>query len=144
MMKGLLVDRRLSMPAVLPGVRRVIVAVNGCLSCQHELSLDRLLPHLAQVIVEAAGLDGGRMCIQARGRADHGICPQCGRRSARVHSTYQRRLKDAPIGGRPVVILLTSRRFFCGNPDCPATTFAEQLEGLTASRSPRRPAGATP
>jgi len=113
--------------------------VNGCLSCQHELSLERLLPHLAQVIVEAAGLDGGRMCIQARGRADHGICPQCGQRSARVHSTYQRRLKDAPIGGRPVVILLTSRRFFCGNPDCPATTFAEQLEGLTSRRARRTP-----
>jgi len=36
------------------------------------------------------------------------------------------------VGSRPVVIRLAVRRFFCGNPACPMTTFAEQVEGLTA------------
>ncbi len=27
--------------------------VSGCLSCQHEISLERLLPHLGGAIVEA-------------------------------------------------------------------------------------------
>jgi hypothetical protein len=52
---------------------------------------------------------------------------------ARVHSRYVRRLSDGAVGGRPVVIVLVVRRFFCVNPDCPVTTFAEQqVEGLSA------------
>ena len=31
------------------------------------------------------------------------------------------------------------RRFFCGNPDCSAVTFAEQVKGLTARRQRRTP-----
>jgi hypothetical protein len=31
------------------------------------------------------------------------------------------------------------RRFFCGNPDCPVTTFAEQVEGLTSRYARRTP-----
>jgi transposase len=56
-----------------------------------------------------------------------------------VHSSYERRLADAPVGGQPVVIRLTVRRFFCGNPDCAAVTFAEQVEGLTSRRARRTP-----
>jgi hypothetical protein len=44
---------------------------------------------------------------------------------------YRRHLADAPIGGRPVEIVLRVRRFFCDNPGCPARTFAEQVPGLT-------------
>ncbi|MCI2424381.1 ISL3 family transposase [Saccharopolyspora sp. K220] len=58
-------------------------------------------------------------------------CPGCGTESARVHSRYQRRLADASIAGRVVVLLLTVRRFFCPNPGCAAKTFAEQVAGLT-------------
>src|SRR5207245_49325 len=57
----------------------------------------------------------------------------------RVHSRYRRRLADAAIGGRRVLIRLTVRRFFCGNPDCPVTTFAEQVEGLTSRYARRTP-----
>jgi transposase len=57
----------------------------------------------------------------------------------RLHSTYGRRLADAAIGGRRVRILLAVRRFFCGNPDCLAVTFAEQVDGLTSRRSRRTP-----
>jgi len=112
--------------------------VSGCLSCQHEISLERLLPHLGGVIVEAAELAGG-LCLHARARADHGVCPRCGQASGRVHSTYGRRLADAPAGGQPVVIRLTVRRFLCGNPGCAAVTFAEQVDGLTSRRARRTP-----
>jgi len=101
--------------------------------------LERLLPHLAGVIADAAEVTGSRLCIRAHARADHGLCPRCGHPSARAHSTYERRLADAPIGGRRVVIQLAVRRFFCGNPGCPATTFAEQVDGLTARRARRTP-----
>ena len=113
--------------------------VSGCLSCQYEISLERLLPHLAGVIVQGAGLTGGRLCLRARARAGHGTCTRCGQRSGRVHSCYERRLADAPIGGNQVRILLAVRRFFCANPACPATTFAEQIDGLTSRRARRTP-----
>ena len=112
--------------------------VSGCLSCQHGISLERLLPHLDGVVVEAADL-AGSLCLRAHARADHGVCPRCEQPSGRVHSTYGRRMADAPAGGHPVVIRLAVRRFFCGNPDCAAITFAEQIEGLTSRRARRTP-----
>jgi transposase len=48
-----------------------------------------------------------------------------------LHSRYRRRLADLPISGRPVVLSLTVRRFFCDHVDCSACTFAEQVPGLT-------------
>jgi transposase len=113
--------------------------VSGCLSCEHGIGLELLLPHLAGVIVEAAELVGGRLCIWARARAERGVCPRCGQPSGRVHSTYGRRLADAPVGGQRVLIRVAVRRFFCGSPDCPAATFAEQIDGLTARRARRTP-----
>src|SRR5579859_7489413 len=113
--------------------------VSSCLSDQHDHGLGVLLPHLADVVVEKTELAGTRLCIWARPRAGQAACRACGRSSARVHSRYQRRLADAAIGGRPVVIRLAVRRFFCETPDCPATTFAEQVEGLTTRYARRTP-----
>ena len=113
--------------------------LSGCLSCQHGISLELLLPHLAGVTAEAAEMTDGLLCIWARARAEHGVCPRGRQPSSRVHSAYGRRLADAPVGGRRVLVRLAVRRFFCGNPDCPAVTFAEQVEGLTARRARRTP-----
>ncbi|WP_281259116.1 transposase family protein [Amycolatopsis sulphurea] len=55
----------------------------------------------------------------------------CGSWSERVHSRYLRRVSDEPVGGRPVTIVLTVRRFYCRNADCAAATFVEQAEGLS-------------
>ncbi|MFD7877460.1 transposase family protein [Streptomyces sp. NPDC059766] len=66
-------------------------------------------------------------------------CPECGRRSAQVHSRYGRRLADVAVGGRPVLIGLSVRRSFCNGPDCGRRTFAEQFEGLTARYQRRSP-----
>ena len=112
---------------------------NGCLSCQCGISLEMLLPHLAGVITEAAGLDDGRLRIWAHSSTDSAACRRCGQFSERVHSTYRRRLADAPVGGHPVALWLGVRRFFCGNNECKAVTFAEQFEGLTTPRARRTP-----
>ena len=84
--------------------------VNGCLSCQHGISLERPRPHLAAVVVQTAALAGGRLWIWARARAGSGVCPRCGVSSQRVHSSYERRLADAAIGGQRPVIRLVVRR----------------------------------
>jgi transposase len=41
---------------------------------------------------------------------------------------------DAALGGRPTVIRLTVRRFFCDVAECGKRTFAEQIPGLTMER----------
>jgi len=56
-----------------------------------------------------------------------------------VHSRYERTLADAAIGGRQVVIRLRVRRFVCNATDCPASTFAEQIAGLTSPHARRSP-----
>ncbi|WP_369395455.1 ISL3 family transposase, partial [Streptomyces sp. CG1] len=58
-------------------------------------------------------------------------CPACGTPSRRTHSRYERRLADAPVGGRRSVIELSVRRLFCDNSGCTRVIFAEQVEGLT-------------
>jgi transposase len=101
------------------------------LSCRHDHDLAVLLPHLAGAIVEEAEADGGLLRIRARARADEAACPSCGWSSRRVHSRYERRLADAPVGGRRVVIWLQVRRLFCDADSCEKRTFAEQVPGLT-------------
>jgi hypothetical protein len=67
------------------------------------------------------------------------MCPGCGAVSGREHSCYQRHLADEPVGGRPVRIDLMVRRLYCENPDCPKSTFVEQVEGLTVRYQRRTP-----
>jgi hypothetical protein len=56
-----------------------------------------------------------------------------------VHSRYQRRLADAALGGRQVLIVLSMRRLFCDHDRCARRTFAEQVEGLTVRYARRTP-----
>ncbi|MEV1113634.1 ISL3 family transposase [Actinosynnema sp. NPDC049800] len=64
-------------------------------------------------------------------------CPSCGVRSSRVHSRYDRKLDDTPVAGRPVMLRLRVRRFFCDDQGCAVGTFAEQVDGLTVGHARR-------
>jgi hypothetical protein len=110
-----------------------------CLSCPGSVDLGVLLPHLAGVVVEAVEAAAGLLLVTARARAPEASCPKCGTMSGRVHSRYARTLADAAAGGRPVVIALAVRRFFCADPDCPRKTFAEQVDGLTTRYARKTP-----
>jgi transposase len=88
-------------------------------------------------VIEGIGSEGDRVVIRAAVAAPTGQCPGCGSVSTRVHSRYQRTLADAAIAGRVVTVQLVVRRFFCPNRDCSATTFAEQVAGLTVKWSRR-------
>ena len=61
-----------------------------------------------------------------------GCCPDCRTCSSRVHSHYQRTLKDLPSSGLPVHLRLHVRRFFCDNPSCWRKTFAEAVPDVAA------------
>jgi transposase len=79
-----------------------------------------------------------RILITARCRACVGTCPNCGCRSERVHSRYERRLLDLPSHGRAVQVCIAVRRFRCAEPSCLRRIFAEPLGDAVAGRSARR------
>jgi transposase len=101
------------------------------LPCPGAVDLGIFLPHLAGVIIDGVVAAAGLVSVLVRAKTDAVACPACGSVSGRVHSRYGRRLADAAIGGRRVVIRLTARRFFCAFPGCAHKTFAEQVPGLT-------------
>jgi len=68
--------------------------------------------------------------VVARGTRPGGRCPDCGRASRAVHSTYRRHPADLPSLGRAVRIDLNVRRFYCCNLACARRTFAEPLPEL--------------
>ena len=76
-------------------------------------------------------------CITIQSESNTGYCPDCGYESSSVHSTYERKLRDLPIFGQPVVVLAWVRRFRCKNPDCTRKTFVESL-GCFARRHAQR------
>ncbi|MEU7002699.1 ISL3 family transposase [Nonomuraea sp. NPDC046570] len=98
-----------------------------------------LLPHLAAVVVDHVEVTAAHVTLWVRPSAVCASYRKCGSMSTRVHSQYERRLADAALGGRRVLIRARSRRFFCDNAHCPATTFAEQVHGLTSPYARRSP-----
>lgn len=57
-------------------------------------------------------------------------CPYCGFESARIHSRYEKSFQDLPIMGKKTKVVIENRKFFCDNPDCGFTTFAERFDFL--------------
>jgi len=117
------------MPAVRAGAGPA-VAAGG-------VGWEWLWPHLSALVIEGAARTSAGLVIRARCRAEGAACWRCGTWSRRVHSRYERRLADLTVSLRPVVIVLVVRRFFCGDPGCPAGTFAEQAEQVSARRRRR-------
>ena len=99
---------------------------------QGQLLLAVLFPHLAGLRVHRVEDAGDAVMIVASCQAGSACCPRCGQASARVHGGYARTVADGAAAGRPVLIVLQVRRFRCRNPQCPAVTFAEQAEGVSA------------
>jgi len=82
--------------------------------------------------VEGVGCDedDGHVQLSLRPSTECASCSCC--QTHRVHSWYQRYLRDISWGGRKVEIGLKVRRFFCDKADCPRKIFAERLSGLPA------------
>lgn len=60
-------------------------------------------------------------------------CPSCSKQSSRIHSQYTRRVQDLPISGKPVELLILTRRWFCDNPDCKVKIFTERFDWLSSN-----------
>ncbi|AVV40484.1 ISL3 family transposase [Streptomyces sp. P3] len=98
---------------------------------------DVLFADLDGLQVDDVELSDDAVIVAARACAGEAACPACRTRSRRVHSSYHRRLADAAVGSRPVVVHLQVRRFRCPAASCPRATFVEQIDGLTVRHGRR-------
>ena len=102
-----------------------------------ERSMNDLFPMPGCRVQEIARVGPALLHVAARATRPGGRCPDCGRASRAVHSTYHRHPADLPSLGRAVRIDLDVRRFYCRNPGCARRTFAEQLPGLVMPHARR-------
>ncbi len=72
------------------------------------------------------------LLVLARSKVRSAVCPECGRRSRRVHGLYTRSPADLPVSDRAVGLRLRVRRFRCMNSACSRRTFAESFPDLVA------------
>jgi transposase len=82
------------------------------------------------VLVQRVEVEAKRIRIRVLPRQTNASCRRCGNASARVHSRYERRLADAPVAGRQLVVVVLVRRFCCDVSDCPVRTFAASIMKL--------------
>ena len=92
----------------------------------------------AGLVIDAVTTEADRLLVIAHPVTLEAACPECGKRSGRVHSRYNRRLMDLPPHGRAVHLRIQVRRFRCGNADCPRIIFGEPLADTVAPRAARR------
>lgn len=88
---------------------------------------------------EGHKLEKDRIIIYVKSKRKEVECPFCGEKSGKVHSIYERRFQDLPIGDKKVEIAIANRKYFCRNRECMNTTFAETFDCLpyNARRSRR-------
>ncbi|WP_442810853.1 transposase family protein [Streptomyces sp. Wh19] len=78
---------------------------------------DVLLPGVG-VQVEEVALTDTEVRLAVRSQAASAACPDCGRRSSKVHCYHPRALADRPVAGKRVRLELRARRLVCGNDQC--------------------------
>lgn len=77
-------------------------------------------------------IQGDTIFLVAESKRKRARCPYCGHFSSSIHSNYERSFQDLPISDKKVVVMLKNRRFFCQNPYCIRTTFAECFDFIVS------------
>lgn len=80
-----------------------------------------------------------RIVLVVKPTARESICPLCGHMSARVHSTYVRRLADLPWQGKRAELQVFARRFRCSVTTCRRRIFTERLPEVARPKARRTP-----
>jgi hypothetical protein len=98
---------------------------------QQALCRSSLVP--AGFVVESAFYEADKAVITVRPSIGFGLCPSCGTVSRRVRSHYRRRVRDLPLSGRMVELVVIARRFRCDAVLCGQRIFTERFaEGVLA------------
>jgi len=96
-----------------------------------------LLPDVPGLHLDAILTEDQTIHITMTSTQPTAACPVCAEASSRIHSRYQRTVRDLPWAGYTVQVLLHVRRFFCSNTSCERKIFAERL-GDTSRAFARR------
>ena len=75
-------------------------------------------------------VEGSNAIIKMVSTKSECTCPNCKQTSSRIHSQYQRIIKDLPIIDKKVIIYLQTRKFFCDNSSCNTRIFTERFKTL--------------
>ncbi len=102
------------------------------------LSITTLLfPACPDLLLEEITREGQTLFLTVRCSKKALACPNCAQASVKVHSRYPRTLADVSLMDYAVVLRVQVRRFFCSNPACARTTFAEPLADLAVAHARR-------
>lgn len=99
--------------------------------------LTTILPDPTQLHLIHLSSTAAEITAVVQTAAESASCPLCGRCSSRVYSRYVRSVAHVPWHGVPFRLRLHVRRFFCDEPTCSRTIFAERLPGLVAPHALR-------
>jgi transposase len=96
-----------------------------------------LLPDVPSLRLDAILTDDQTIHLTMTSTQSTAACPLCAVASGRIHSRYQRTVRDLPWASHSVQLRLHVRRFFCSNPSCERKIFVERL-GTTIRAFARR------
>jgi len=89
----------------------------------------QLYPKALALNVDDVEVNAG-LVLHLSSKRSQGICLYCSQASRRLHSRYERSVRDLSCITLRVGIKLSVKRFRCANPACSKRTFAERFEGL--------------
>lgn len=87
--------------------------------------------------IDVVMMGAKKWTVGAHATAVSSPCPQCQQQSGHVHKYYSRTVRDLPVDGQEVELVLQVRRMKCLNEGCPQKTFAERLSGLAEVHAQR-------
>ena len=98
-----------------------------------EFSLSPMIwfPHLQDFRLLQITVDETAITLECERTTSTASCPMCQSTARHIHSRYRRAVRDRPINGKAVMLLLHVRKFYCQEPMCPRRVFAERLSQLT-------------
>lgn len=64
--------------------------------------------------------------------SSRGICPSCFQSFSSIHSSYNRTLEDLPICGKPHILSVLVRKFYCKNRHCAQKIFSQDISAIAA------------
>src|SRR5258708_28596010 len=95
-----------------------------------------IFPDFSNVQVEGVEV-AEEIILTLRTTSPTASCPSCGTVSSRIQSRYTRKLRDLPTVGRPILLILHVRRFFCKRSTCAQKMFVERLPDLCLPHAQR-------
>ena len=96
--------------------------------------ISHLLPSQAGLSLQRWDLDTTtqQVTVYLASTQTSALCPRCQCPSHRIHSHYERTLKDLPVVQFSLALVLTVSKFFCLNNACAQRIFTERLPEIVA------------